>query len=174
MSVMRAEPCAALVLIGICQPCQERALMPMDCSTMASSPAVTCSPVATTASYSRASCSSEASLHPGDELVGDARHGRDDDGDLVAGIDLALDVARDVRMRSTLATDVPPNFITTTAIALPAVRASRMLGNCAFAGAARAETRTGPSAQTASGNQEFRLRARSLNGIPPVPQYPLS
>ena len=35
--------------------------MPIDCSTIASSPAVTCSPVATTASYSRASCRSEAS-----------------------------------------------------------------------------------------------------------------
>ena len=34
--------------------------------------------------------------HPGDELVGHARHGRDDDGDLVAGVHLALDVARDV------------------------------------------------------------------------------
>ena len=70
--------------------------MPIDCSTMASSPAVTCSPVATTASYSRASCSSGGLAHPGDQLVGDAGHGRDDDGDLVAGVDLALDVARDV------------------------------------------------------------------------------
>ena len=34
--------------------------------------------------------------HPGDQLVGGAGHGRDDDGHLVAGIDLALDVARDV------------------------------------------------------------------------------
>ena len=33
---------------------------------------------------------------PGDQLVGLAGHGRDHDGDLVAGIDLALDVARDV------------------------------------------------------------------------------
>ena len=33
---------------------------------------------------------------PGDELVGRARHGRDHDGDLMAGVDLALDVARDV------------------------------------------------------------------------------
>ena len=33
---------------------------------------------------------------PGDQLVGGARHGRDDDGDVVAGVDLALDVARDV------------------------------------------------------------------------------
>ena len=29
MSVMRAAPCAASVRIGICQPCQERALMPI-------------------------------------------------------------------------------------------------------------------------------------------------
>ena len=35
-------------------------------------------------------------LAPGDELVGGARHGRDHDGDLMAGIDLALDVTRDV------------------------------------------------------------------------------
>ena len=61
MSLMRATPCASLVMMGICQPCQERALMPIDCSTIASRPAVTCSPVATTASYSRASCSGEAS-----------------------------------------------------------------------------------------------------------------
>ena len=33
---------------------------------------------------------------PGDELVGLAGHGRDDDGDLVASIDLALDVARHI------------------------------------------------------------------------------
>ncbi len=33
---------------------------------------------------------------PAHQPVGGARHGRDHDGDLVAGIDLALDVARDV------------------------------------------------------------------------------
>src|SRR6185437_4248111 len=32
---------------------------------------------------------------PGDELVGDARHGRDDDCDLMAGIGFAFDAARD-------------------------------------------------------------------------------
>ena len=63
MSWMRAEPWALLVRIGSCQPCQERALMPMPSSVMASSPAVTCSPEATTASYSRASCSGEAARH---------------------------------------------------------------------------------------------------------------
>ena len=35
----------------------------MPSKTMASNPAVTCSPVATTASYSRASCSMAASRH---------------------------------------------------------------------------------------------------------------
>jgi len=34
--------------------------------------------------------------HPGDQLVGHARHGGDHHGDLVAGIDLALDVMRHV------------------------------------------------------------------------------
>ena len=37
--------------------------MPIACSAIASSPAVTCSPEATTASYSRASCIGEASRH---------------------------------------------------------------------------------------------------------------
>ncbi len=62
-SRMRAEPCTLSVRIGSCQPCQERALTPMPSSTMASSPAVTTSPVATTASYSRVSCRGAASRH---------------------------------------------------------------------------------------------------------------
>ncbi len=37
--------------------------MPIACSAIASSPEVTCSPDATTASYSRASCIGEASRH---------------------------------------------------------------------------------------------------------------
>ena len=67
--------------------------MPMPCSTMAISPAVTCSPEATTASYSRASCSGFASRAPADEFVGLARHGGHHHRHLVAGVDLALDVA---------------------------------------------------------------------------------
>ncbi|MNS78010.1 hypothetical protein D3C72_1116080 [compost metagenome] len=63
ISRMRAAPCALSVRIGICQPCQERALMPMDCSVIARRPDVTCSPDATTASYSRAS-KNEAALAP--------------------------------------------------------------------------------------------------------------
>ena len=95
-SRMRAEPWAFEVTIGSCQPCQERALTPIPSSTIASSPAVTCSPEATTASYSRASCSGARLAAPADQLVGLAGHGRDHDGDLVAGVDLALDVARDI------------------------------------------------------------------------------
>ena len=52
---MRALPWASSVSIGICQPSQERALTPMVCSAIAIRPLVTCSPEATTTSYSRAS-----------------------------------------------------------------------------------------------------------------------
>ena len=57
---------------------------------------MTCSPDATTASYSRASWSTRGVAAPFDQPVGGARHGRDHHRDLVAGIDLALDVARHV------------------------------------------------------------------------------
>ena len=55
MPSIRAEPWADEVWIGICQPCQERALMPSLLSAIASRPEVTCSPEATTVSYSAAS-----------------------------------------------------------------------------------------------------------------------
>ena len=61
MSTMRAAPWAVSVRIGICQPSHERALTPISCSAIASSPVVICSPAATTVSYSRASCSGAAS-----------------------------------------------------------------------------------------------------------------
>ena len=35
-------------------------------------------------------------LAPGDKLIGLARHGRDDDGDRMAGLAFALDVTRDI------------------------------------------------------------------------------
>ncbi len=96
MARMRAAPWALEVTIGSCQPCQERALTPMPSSTIASSPAVTCSPEATTASYSRASCRRRRVPAPAHQLVGLAGHGGDHDGHLVAGVDLALDVLRDI------------------------------------------------------------------------------
>ena len=116
MSSMRAEPCALLVRIGSCQPCQERALMPMPSSVMARRPDVTCSPEATTASYSRASCSGAAARHqPTSSLV------LPDMADTTTATSWPASTSRltwcaTLRMRSMSATDVPPNFITKRAI----------------------------------------------------------
>ncbi|MGY4423660.1 hypothetical protein ACVWY2_006109 [Bradyrhizobium sp. JR6.1] len=112
ISRMRAEACASEVLIGICQPCQERAWMPMPCSTIASRPEVTCSPEATTASYSRASCIGEASVHQAtSSLV------LPDIAETTTATSWPASTSRftcwaTLRIRSILATDVPPNFIT--------------------------------------------------------------
>ena len=46
------------------------------------------------------------------QLVGLAGHGRNHDGDLMAGIDLAFHMPRDIADAVELATDVPPNFMT--------------------------------------------------------------
>ena len=51
----RAAEWAEVVLIGTCQPCQDRAGTPISCRRSAIRPAVTFSPEDTTASYSRAS-----------------------------------------------------------------------------------------------------------------------
>ena len=56
---MRAAPWLMLVRSGTCQPCQLRAGTPISCNVKAMRPAVTFSPDATTASYSRASKRSE-------------------------------------------------------------------------------------------------------------------
>src|SRR4029078_573714 len=75
-------------------------------------------------------------------------------------------------MRSTLATDVPPNFMTTTAIALPAVR---LRFNCLEISPRRRGTRGGaaePSAQTAWGEQESRLRGVLLTTSHPPRNIP--
>ena len=55
ISSIRAAPWAAVVFTGTCQPAQERAGTPISCKVIAISPLVTCSPDATTLSYSRAS-----------------------------------------------------------------------------------------------------------------------
>ena len=83
---MRARPWASSVMIGTCQPSQERAGTPMLRKVMASSPAVTCSPEATTASYSssrrpRSDRPAPGAVGPGHQLVGLAGHGRDDHRD---------------------------------------------------------------------------------------------
>ena len=86
--------------------------MPMPWSTMASRPEVTCSPEATTASYSRASCIGEASVHQAtSSLV------LPDIAETTTATSWPASTSRftwraTLRMRSMLATDVPPNFIT--------------------------------------------------------------
>src|SRR3978361_668605 len=112
ISRIRADACASEVRIGICQPCQERAWMPIACSAIASSPAVSCSPEPTTGSYSRASCIGEASRHHStSSLV------LPDIADTTTATSWPASTSRftwraTLRIRSILATDVPPNFIT--------------------------------------------------------------
>ncbi len=121
-SLMRATPCALSVMMGICQPCQERAVMPMLCRTIARSPAVTCSPVATTASYSRASCRGEASRTQDTSwLVTPAMADTTTAARLPASIS-RLTWRATLRMRSMLATEVPPNFMTRKDMAFPRAR----------------------------------------------------
>ena len=112
MPAMRAAPWTPSVLRGICQPCQERAGMPKSCSTMASRPAVTCSPEATTASYSRASCTGAASRHQPT-----SRSVVPDMADTTTATWWPAFTSRStwratLRMRAISATEVPPNFIT--------------------------------------------------------------
>src|SRR4029078_3373949 len=118
----RTEPCAEWVVIGICQPCQERACSPIDCRTMARSPEVTCSPVATTVSYSRASCSTAASRTQATSWLVTPDIAETTTQTLLPASTSRFTRRATLRMRSTLETEVPPNFITTTAIECPAVR----------------------------------------------------
>src|SRR3954452_23166945 len=86
--------------------------MPMPCSVIASNPDVTCSPEATTASYSRASCIGDASRHQSTpSLVFPAI------AETTTATSWPASTSRftwraTLRIRSMLATDVPPNFIT--------------------------------------------------------------
>src|SRR3954454_9301862 len=90
--------------------------MPIAWSTMANSPEVTCSPEATTASYSRASCIGNASRHHStSSLV------LPDMAETMTATSWPASTSRltcraTLRMRSTLATLVPPNFRTRRAI----------------------------------------------------------
>ena len=109
-------PCAVSVRSGICQPCQDRASIPLSCRQIASSPDVTCSPVATTASYSRASCSGDRSVHHLTSWLVTP-----DMADTTTATWLPASTSRftrwaTLRIRSRSATEVPPNFITMRAM----------------------------------------------------------
>src|SRR5262249_28127787 len=112
MRWMRALPWASSVTIGTCQPCQERAETPTSCSARAVSPQVTCSPDATTASYSRASWKREMSRTQSTSwLVAPAM------AETTTATSAPASASRftrraTARMRSTSPTEVPPNFMT--------------------------------------------------------------
>ena len=126
---MRAEPCTAEVSIGTCQPSQERAFTPMAFRVMARSPAVTCSPAATTTSYSRGSGIGWASSLP---AIGGVAASLVQATSLLVSPAMAetttatwlprstsrFTSAATWRMRSRSATEVPPNFIAIVAIDL--------------------------------------------------------
>src|SRR6266853_454128 len=86
--------------------------MPIACSATASSPAVTCSPDATTASYSRASCIGEASRHHSTSSLVLPAIAETTTATSWPASTSRLTWRATLRMRSMLATDVPPNFIT--------------------------------------------------------------
>ena len=96
---------------------------------MASSPEVTCSPDATTVSYSRASCIGEASrIQPTSSLV------LPDMAETTTATSWPASTSRltwraTLRMRPMSATEVPPNFITMRAMeeASPRLRAASSL-----------------------------------------------
>ena len=113
---IRARPWAPSVRTATCQPVQDRASTPIVCNAMATSPAVTCSPVATTASYSRASCSADRPWHQATSwLVTPAMAETTTITSCPSSRSRFTRVAT-WRIRPGSATEVPPNFITIRAI----------------------------------------------------------
>jgi len=112
ISSIRAWLWALVVFSGTCQPCQLRAGTSISCRVSAISPAVTCSPDDTTASYSRASYSLDvSSTQPTSSLV------LPDMAETMTITSYPLATSRPMRlaarrMRSSVATEVPPNFMT--------------------------------------------------------------
>ena len=121
MSSMRARAWAVSHTMGICQPSHDRAFSPMLRSTIASRPAVTCSPEATTTSYSSSEGSSPSAAAPAlsvqatsslvRPLIAETTTATGRTAPSLATASAAT--SRPTRrMRSRSATDVPPNFIT--------------------------------------------------------------
>src|SRR3546814_17870163 len=117
-----SDVCSSDLRNGICQPSQERALTPMSCSAIASRPTVTCSPEATTTSYSRASYSRETSPHHLTSwlVVPDI-------ADTTPATSLPASTSRLTRratllIRPTAPTAVPPNLLTIRDPARPVCR----------------------------------------------------
>ena len=122
-------------------------MTPMPSSTIASSPAVTCSPEATTASYSRASCSGAASRAQATSSLVLPAMAETTTATSWPASTSRLTWRATLRMRSISATEVPPNFITRRDMRGEVPGKSGLLhsgGRCGYAqpraGAARART----------------------------------
>src|SRR6185312_6894074 len=117
MSSMRALPCASSVMIGTCQPRNERARRPMLRRVMARRPAVTCSPEATTASYSSSEGLMPWAAWPAPSVQATSSLVLPDMAETTTATCLPVATSAATsrptrRMRSRSATEVPPNFIT--------------------------------------------------------------
>src|SRR5690349_17975472 len=111
-----------------CQPMKLRAFTPMFWSVMARRPEVTCSPDATTTSYSLGSESADASRHSWTRRsVSPAIAETTTRTSLPASASRRTRVAT-LRMRSMPAIDVPPNFITMRGTEAPWVDRRVLLG----------------------------------------------
>ena len=91
-------------------------MTPMPSSVIASRPAVTCSPEATTASYSRASCSGAASRHQATSSLVLPAMAETTTATSWPASTSRLTWRATFLMRSMSATEVPPNFITSRAM----------------------------------------------------------
>jgi hypothetical protein len=116
ISSMRARPWASSVRMGICQPIQDRAGTPMLRKVMASRPAVTCSPDATTVSYSSSLSGRSPAEAPAPSVQATSSlvlPAMAETTTATGRADASAATSRATRrMRSRSATDVPPNFIT--------------------------------------------------------------
>src|SRR6185312_1029607 len=134
---IRADPCMALVSIGTCQPSQDRAFIPIAFSVIARRPQVTCSPEATTTSYSRCS-GMTAWMRPVASSTGWRAASLVQPTSLLVSPAMALTTTATLlprstsrltrpatwRMRSRSATEVPPNFIAIVAMFAPDLMAA--------------------------------------------------
>ena len=114
---MRARPWASSVRIGTCHPIHDRAFSPMLRSVSARSPEVTCSPDATTTSYSSSDSASSTAEGPAPSVQATSSLVLPAMAETTTATDLpeaasAATIRAARRMRSRSPMEVPPNFIT--------------------------------------------------------------
>ena len=136
----------------------------MSLSTRASRPAVTSSPEATIESYSALSNSEPASLHQATSSLVLPAMAETTTATSWPASTSRLTWAATLRMRSTLATDVPPNFITrrdkrTSDLSGKAARLAQGVAAPYKGGTLAGQRRDGAIPRTAQRGRKRRLRA---------------